>query len=66
MSEPVAVIDVDIHLTEPADLWTSRLPGKYADQAPHLVWDEQRGRHRWQVGRHTLVRMFLGNANTDA
>jgi predicted TIM-barrel fold metal-dependent hydrolase len=55
MSEPIAVIDVDTHLTEPADLWTRRLPRKYADQAPHLVWDEERGRQRWQVGRHTLI-----------
>jgi predicted TIM-barrel fold metal-dependent hydrolase len=55
MSEPVVVIDVDTHLTEPADLWTSRLPRKHKGQAPHPVWDEERGRYRWQVGRHTLI-----------
>ena len=31
------VIDVDAHLTEPADLWTSRAPAKYADRVPHVV-----------------------------
>ena len=30
------VIDVDTHLTEPPDVWTSRLPKKYGDSIPHL------------------------------
>jgi predicted TIM-barrel fold metal-dependent hydrolase len=55
MSEPIAVIDVDTHLTEPADLWTSRLPKKYKESAPHPVWDPERARDRWKVGRHTLI-----------
>ena len=31
------VIDVDSHITEPADLWTSRAPAKYEDRVPHVV-----------------------------
>ncbi len=31
-----AVIDVDTHVTEPADLWTSRLPRKWHDRAPRI------------------------------
>ena len=31
------VISVDDHLTEPADVFTSRFPAKLRDQAPHLV-----------------------------
>ena len=31
------VIDVDSHITEPADLWTRRAPAKYADRVPHVV-----------------------------
>jgi len=49
------VIDVDTHLTEPADLWTSRLTKKYREAGPHQVWDAERARYRWQVGRHTLI-----------
>ena len=30
------IIDADSHLTEPADVWTARVPAKYADQVPHV------------------------------
>jgi len=33
----INVIDVDTHLTEPADLWTSRAPAKYKDRVPKVV-----------------------------
>jgi predicted TIM-barrel fold metal-dependent hydrolase len=29
-------IDTDTHLTEPADLWTSRISGKWGDAVPHI------------------------------
>lgn len=35
------VIDADTHVTEPGDLWTSRLPAKLRDRAPQL------GRSEW-------------------
>src|SRR5258708_25440091 len=50
----IPVIDVDTHLIEPPDLWTSRLPKRWVDDAPHLEWDESIGKQRWHVGRHTL------------
>jgi predicted TIM-barrel fold metal-dependent hydrolase len=31
------VIDVDAHISEPADLWTSRAPAAYADRVPKVV-----------------------------
>jgi predicted TIM-barrel fold metal-dependent hydrolase len=55
MTGPIAVIDADSHVTEPPDLWTSRLPRKFVDDAPHVEWDEERQRDRWHVGRHTLL-----------
>jgi predicted TIM-barrel fold metal-dependent hydrolase len=33
----IKVIDVDTHLTEPADLWTSRAPKAYVDRVPRVV-----------------------------
>lgn len=30
------VIDIDTHLTEPADTWTSRLSKKWGDRVPHI------------------------------
>ena len=42
------VIDVDTHLTEPADLWTSRVPAAMVDAVPRI---ERRGDHEvWMVG----------------
>ena len=31
------IVDLDAHVVEPADLWTSRLPAKYRDVGPHIV-----------------------------
>lgn len=31
------VIDVDAHLTEPPDVWTSRVPARYLEHVPHMV-----------------------------
>ena len=33
----IHVIDADTHLTEPADLWTSRAPAAYKDRVPRVV-----------------------------
>jgi predicted TIM-barrel fold metal-dependent hydrolase len=30
------IIDADSHLTEPADVWTARVPAKYVDRVPHV------------------------------
>lgn len=30
------IIDADSHLTEPADVWTARVPAKYVDLVPHV------------------------------
>jgi len=35
--EGIRVIDADTHLTEPADLWTSRAPAAYKDRVPRIV-----------------------------
>ena len=43
------VIDCDTHITEPGDVWTARLPAKYADQAPHIVRDDN-GYDNWAIG----------------
>jgi len=34
----IKVIDVDTHLTEPGDLWTSRAPKKYKHLVPRVVY----------------------------
>jgi predicted TIM-barrel fold metal-dependent hydrolase len=44
------VIDTDTHLTEPADLWTARLPRKFRDEAPRVERHEPSGKLRWRIG----------------
>ncbi|HWE57439.1 MAG TPA: amidohydrolase family protein [Acidimicrobiales bacterium] len=56
MSEPadLPLVDSDSHVTEPADLWTSRVSRKWGDDVPHLEWDQATGQRKWQVGRYRL------------
>ncbi len=36
MAAPCPVIDVDTHITEPPDTWTSRMSSKWGDLVPHV------------------------------
>jgi predicted TIM-barrel fold metal-dependent hydrolase len=51
----IPIIDCDSHVTEPPDLWTSRIGKKWGDQAPHLEWNEPTGEQRWRVGDALLT-----------
>jgi len=42
-----AVIDVDTHITEPPDLWTSRIATKWHDLVPHI--ERIKGRDYWMI-----------------
>jgi predicted TIM-barrel fold metal-dependent hydrolase len=44
------VIDSDTHISEPGDLWTSRLPARYKDVAPHIVRNPKSGVETWRIG----------------
>jgi uncharacterized protein len=46
----IAVIDVDSHLTEPPDLWSSRLPERWRAQGPRVEVDPGSGIERWRIG----------------
>jgi predicted TIM-barrel fold metal-dependent hydrolase len=41
------IIDTDTHLSEPADLWTSRAPARLRDKVPQQV--DVGGRRRWVI-----------------
>jgi len=45
-----SVIDADSHVLEPADLWTSRVPSKYAESVPHVAVEPTSGHRHWRVG----------------
>jgi hypothetical protein len=42
-------IDADTHITEPADLWTSRVSSKWGDMVLHVKQDDK-GINSWFVG----------------
>jgi len=44
----IKIIDTDTHLSEPADLWTSRAPAAYRELVPRQR--EVNGRMRWIIG----------------
>ena len=46
-SNELNIIDVDAHLTEPHDLWTSRAPARLRDRMPKVV--ENDGQRAWVV-----------------
>jgi len=39
LAERYRIIDTDSHVSEPADLWTSRVPAKWGELVPHVVPD---------------------------
>lgn len=43
------VVDVDSHILETPDLWTSRVASKWRDDAPRILTDEATGQQRWNV-----------------
>lgn len=48
--ERIKVIDVDTHIAEPEDLWTSRVAGKWGNLVPHVERDAETGDDRWMFG----------------
>lgn len=48
------IIDCDTHVSEPPDLWTSRLGSKWGDAVPHVV-TEPDGREMWVVGGNRIA-----------
>ena len=46
----IKVIDSDTHVSEPPDLWTSRVSKKWGDLIPHVKFDEETKRELWYFG----------------
>jgi predicted TIM-barrel fold metal-dependent hydrolase len=50
----IAIIDVDTHVIEPYDLWTSRLASKWGDKTPQVKWDEAAQEDAWFLAGERL------------
>lgn len=49
-AEALRIIDADTHISEPADLWTSRVSKKWGDLVLHVKWDERSRGLAWFIG----------------
>lgn len=54
LCERYAVADVDAHIIEPADLWTSRVPSRWGDLVPQVRFHERRQEDYWYIGDQKL------------
>ena len=50
ITERIKVIDVDTHITEPADVWTARVSKKWGDKIPHVEENPEDGKWYWMLG----------------
>jgi len=55
----ISIIDVDTHVQEPPDLWTSRVPARLRDRVPQIRWSEQDQAEFWFMGDEKLIRPGL-------
>ena len=51
------IFSVDDHIVEPPDVWSSRVPAKYRDAAPHVI--EEDGREYWVYEDQRILTMGL-------
>jgi len=56
------VIDNDTHVSEPPDLFTSRLPKKWHDQAPKIERNAETGYEAWVIGDEKKASIPVGHA----
>lgn len=54
LADQYQVIDCDSHVTEPPDLWTSRMADTWGDLVPHVKPDDRHGFDRWHIGETKL------------
>ena len=57
LADRMPVVDADSHVTEPPDLWTSRVAEEWRHLVPSVHNEERDGRtvERWRVGNRALV-----------
>ena len=50
------IVDADSHVTEPPDLWTSRVPLKWVDDVPQVRRNQSTGADEWWIGDAMLLK----------
>lgn len=52
-------IDADTHISEPADVWTSRVPARWRDRVPQVRWDDEKQEECWFLGEEKMLPVGL-------
>ena len=52
--DSIPIIDVDTHVVEPYDLWTSRMSARWGDLVPRVAWDDAAQEDMWYFGREAI------------
>lgn len=60
--DDLKVVDADTHISEPHDLWTSRVPARYRDYVPHVVRGDD-GIDRWLFNDGQVLEPKVGAAS---
>ena len=55
------IIDCDTHISEPPDLFSSRLPAKWHAKAPHVVRNAANGLEMWAIGEQGKGSIPIGH-----
>ncbi|MEE9277873.1 MAG: amidohydrolase family protein, partial [Dehalococcoidia bacterium] len=50
IADRIQVIDADTHISEPEDVWTSRVSKKWGELVPHVQFDADSKKDRWYMG----------------
>ncbi len=59
IADRIAVIDTDSHVSEPPDLWSSRLPSKWADSMPRIARLPGRDEEFWWIGDRVVQSAWM-------
>lgn len=51
----IRVVDTDSHVTEPPDLWTSRVSKKWGDAVPRVERNPETNHSHWRIGDYWLM-----------
>ena len=57
--EDLIIVSVDDHIVEPHDLFEGHVPAKWADRAPRVVFNEERGAEAWTWEGGTAGQTFV-------
>ena len=60
------IIDCGTHISEPPDLFSSRLPAKWHAKAPHVIRNATNGLEMWAIGEQGKGSIPIGQHERES